>query len=266
MAEGDDHELRSLKALPPVRKFQTQPTGNLTGTMAAFRPDGRWEAQESGLLDGRLSLDSQNNVKPGPLLLTHRDRFASCGRGGDDNASLLPPTRPARRRARTSTRPELLRWRNASPCLASSTNATGSYRTWRCTPVNPLGGRMIVRSRARRPLPGRPKGLPALSSRSTSNDQTGSGSAHFLVVVQGVAVTESLSSMPFYDVWPKSCEMTYPAGPAMPAAPVTSSNVSSARKWAGPQVAVPAIRQPRLRTRPCPRWRRRPSAAESNAT
>lgn len=28
------------KALPPVRKFEQPPTGNLTGTMAAFRPDG----------------------------------------------------------------------------------------------------------------------------------------------------------------------------------------------------------------------------------
>jgi NADH:ubiquinone oxidoreductase subunit len=28
------------KALPAVRKFQQKPTPNLTGTMAAFRPDG----------------------------------------------------------------------------------------------------------------------------------------------------------------------------------------------------------------------------------
>jgi NADH:ubiquinone oxidoreductase subunit len=28
------------KALPPARKFQQKPTANLTGTMAAFRPDG----------------------------------------------------------------------------------------------------------------------------------------------------------------------------------------------------------------------------------
>jgi NADH:ubiquinone oxidoreductase subunit len=28
------------KALPAVRKFHKPPTGNLTGTMAAFRPDG----------------------------------------------------------------------------------------------------------------------------------------------------------------------------------------------------------------------------------
>lgn len=28
------------KALPPSRKFQVTPTPNLTGTMAAFRPDG----------------------------------------------------------------------------------------------------------------------------------------------------------------------------------------------------------------------------------
>lgn len=27
-------------ALPPVRRFQTKPEPNLTGTMAAFRPDG----------------------------------------------------------------------------------------------------------------------------------------------------------------------------------------------------------------------------------
>ena len=28
------------EALPPVRRFQKKPTPNLTGTMAAFRPDG----------------------------------------------------------------------------------------------------------------------------------------------------------------------------------------------------------------------------------
>ena len=38
---------------------------------------------------------------------------------------------------------------------------------------------------------------------------------------------------PVYDVWPKSCAMTYPAGPGAPAAPVASSNRSSARKSAG---------------------------------
>ena len=38
---------------------------------------------------------------------------------------------------------------------------------------------------------------------------------------------------PVYAVWPKSCEMTYPAGPPAPAAPVTSSNLSSARKLGG---------------------------------
>lgn len=38
---------------------------------------------------------------------------------------------------------------------------------------------------------------------------------------------------PIYDVWPKSCEMTYPAGPAAPAAPASSSNLSSAPKSGG---------------------------------
>ena len=38
---------------------------------------------------------------------------------------------------------------------------------------------------------------------------------------------------PVYDVTPKSCEMMYPAGPPAPAAPVTSSSLSSARKSGG---------------------------------
>lgn len=33
------------KALPPVRKFQQKPVPNLTGTMAAFRPDGSLSAK-----------------------------------------------------------------------------------------------------------------------------------------------------------------------------------------------------------------------------
>jgi len=60
---------------------------------------------------------------------------------------------------------------------------------------------------------------------------------------------------PVYDVWPKSCEMTYPAGPPAPAAPVTSSNLSSAKKSGGAAETVPA-------TPAAPP----PSAAESNAT
>jgi hypothetical protein len=38
---------------------------------------------------------------------------------------------------------------------------------------------------------------------------------------------------PVYDVWPKSCAMTFPAGPAAPAAPSSSSRVSSAPKSGG---------------------------------
>jgi hypothetical protein len=67
---------------------------------------------------------------------------------------------------------------------------------------------------------------------------------------------------PVYDVWPKSCAMTYPAGAPAPKAPASSSNLSSARKSAGesPPAAAPsgnAVEAP-----PTPP----PSAAESNAT
>jgi hypothetical protein len=58
---------------------------------------------------------------------------------------------------------------------------------------------------------------------------------------------------PVYDVWPKSCAMTYPAGPPAPAAPASSSNLSSATKSAAPPKSAP---KPALA----------PSAAESNAT
>src|SRR6185369_5021888 len=68
---------------------------------------------------------------------------------------------------------------------------------------------------------------------------------------------------PVYDVWPKSCAMTYPAGPPAPSAPASSSNLSSAKKSGGapagaaanPSTAAP----PAAATPP-------PSAAASNAT
>lgn len=66
---------------------------------------------------------------------------------------------------------------------------------------------------------------------------------------------------PVYDVWPKSCEMTYPAGPPAPAAP--ASNLSSASKSAAsapaPKRAVPAGPTPPATSPP-------PSAVANNAT
>ena len=71
---------------------------------------------------------------------------------------------------------------------------------------------------------------------------------------------------PVYDVWPKSCEMTYPAGPAAPAAPASSSNLSSARQTCAAEGSrrsastnSPVAAAP-TETAPPPR------AAESNAT
>jgi hypothetical protein len=68
-----------------------------------------------------------------------------------------------------------------------------------------------------------------------------------------------------YDVWPKSCEMTYPAGPAAPAAPASSSNLSSAPKSG----AASGIRPSASTNAPAaetPTAAPPPSAAESNAT
>ena len=66
---------------------------------------------------------------------------------------------------------------------------------------------------------------------------------------------------PVYDVWTKSCEMTYPAGPPAPAAPVTSSSLSSARKsGSAPPAAAGSPSAPPPATPPAP------SAADNNAT
>ena len=66
---------------------------------------------------------------------------------------------------------------------------------------------------------------------------------------------------PVYDVWPKSCAMTYPAGPPAPKAPASSSNLSSAKKSGGASgggSAPPPMRPSRL---PPPRPRRAPRRA-----
>ena len=64
---------------------------------------------------------------------------------------------------------------------------------------------------------------------------------------------------PVYDVWPKSCAMTYPLGPPAPAAPASSSNLSSAAKSGGASAAKPS---PKPATPAAPP----PSAADNNAT
>ena len=66
---------------------------------------------------------------------------------------------------------------------------------------------------------------------------------------------------PVYDVTPKSCEMTYPAGPPAPAAPVTSSNASSARKSGGASGTATETPAGRAAEPAGP-----PSAAANNAT
>lgn len=66
---------------------------------------------------------------------------------------------------------------------------------------------------------------------------------------------------PVYDVWPKSCAMSFPAGAAAPAAPASSSRASSAPKSGGGNnsAAEPAVPE----AAPAESV---PSAADSNAT
>ena len=70
---------------------------------------------------------------------------------------------------------------------------------------------------------------------------------------------------PVYDVWPKSCAMTYPTAAPAPGAPVSSSNLSSAKKSGGPAggAAKPSPVPAPSPTTPAPTP---PSAAANNAT
>jgi hypothetical protein len=70
---------------------------------------------------------------------------------------------------------------------------------------------------------------------------------------------------PVYDVWPKSCEMTYPAGPPAPAAPASSSNLSSAKKSGGESGALPSPSTNTPAPEP-PTGAPPPSAVANNAT
>jgi hypothetical protein len=70
---------------------------------------------------------------------------------------------------------------------------------------------------------------------------------------------------PIYDVWPKSCEMTYPAGPSVPAAPANSSNLSSAKKSGGESGVRPSASTNAPAAEP-PTAEPPPSAADNNAT
>jgi len=61
---------------------------------------------------------------------------------------------------------------------------------------------------------------------------------------------------PTYDVWPKSCAMTWPAGPDAPDAPAASSSRSSAPKSGGgsgaPVADEPAADEPPAAAEPAP--------------
>lgn len=70
---------------------------------------------------------------------------------------------------------------------------------------------------------------------------------------------------PIYDVWPKSCEMTYPAGPSAPAAPASSSNLSSARK-SGAASGVRPSASTNAPAAEAPTAVPPPSATDNNAT
>lgn len=67
---------------------------------------------------------------------------------------------------------------------------------------------------------------------------------------------------PIYDVWPKTCAMSFPAGAAAPAAPASSSRASRAPNSGGDNAPAVASPSPSEEAPPPPA----PSAADSNST
>lgn len=69
---------------------------------------------------------------------------------------------------------------------------------------------------------------------------------------------------PVYDVWPRSCVMTYPAGPSAPV-PANSSSLSSAKK-SGASLGVLPNASTKAPVAKAPTETPPPSAADNNAT
>ena len=131
------------RALPPIRKFQTTPTPNLTGTMAAFRQTERLEA--AGSVQLRLAITSRGfpNKRAKDRRIARARARARFVRERHAAAKCVPC--PNRREARPPRRARAasLQWHSALRSSGSSTSATESCRTSPFAPGNRHDGRTL---------------------------------------------------------------------------------------------------------------------------
>ena len=256
------------KALPPVRKFQQKPTAEPDRNDGRVPPrrSARQRARSGPPRPATTSPGFQNKREQGFATAADRVALAACGTRRPSRTMRAAGDQQCRGADRRRPGRASRRWRSASPSSASSTSATASSRMSRSIPGQSARWKdVIVRLRAcETTAPWEEEKLTGAFVQVDVQRPDKTWSRVFSGWLYKELPSLNVVEHPVYDVWPKSCEMTYPAGPPAPAAPVTSSNLSSARKSGGASAAradgsgtAPVEPPPRRRRAPRPITRHR---------
>jgi hypothetical protein len=191
--------------------------------------------------------------------------LASCGKGKEEQNAPLPPARQAASTANGEGGVTPMAQRVAVLGLLNKRN--GIVQTVALHPGQSVRWKdMIVRLRAcEATAPWEEEKLTGAFVQVDIQQPDKKWSRIFSGWLYKESPSLNVVENPVYDVWPKSCEMTYPAGPAAPAAPASSSNLSSARKSGAPDGSLPSA-STNAPAAEAPTAAPPPRAAESNAT
>ena len=258
------------KALPPRRKFEQPAEVNLTGTMAAFRPDGSLssKADQAGL-DGRLpGLDARLSVRTLALMGAAAGLLLAAAAGG---SRIRASRRTARTEPRSNTRPGrssagVTPMADRVAVLGFLNKRNGIVRDIRLKPGQSVRMKdAIVRLRAcETTAPWENEKLTGAFVQLDVQRPDSSWGRVFSGWVYKESPSLNVVEHPVYDVWPKSCAMTYPSAAGEPAAPVASSNRSSASRSGADERDGLRSQRDRRRSRRL-RQRRRPGARSRSA-
>jgi hypothetical protein len=189
--------------------------------------------------------------------------LASCGKGGDQQNVPLPPARSA---ASSATGQGVTPMAQRVAVIGILNKRNGIVQNMTLHPGQSARWKdVIVRLRACEATA--PWEEEKLTGAFVQLDVQ-QPDKHWERVFSGWLYKESPSlnvvEHPVYDVWPRSCAMTYPAGPSAPA-PDNSSNLSSAKKSGASLGARPSA-STKAPVATSPTAAAPPSAADNNAT
>lgn len=198
-----------------------------------------------------------------PAVIAAALMLAGCGR--DDPAQQEQAEQPGDERVLTGTEPGVTPMAERVAVIGLLNKRNGIVRNLRMRPGQAVRAKdAIVRLRACETTA--PWESEKLTGAFIQLDVQGSDD-QWRRVFSGWLYSEAPSlnvvEHPVYDVWPKSCAMSFPDGSAESSAPAAASNRSSAQR--SPQAKAPPAAEPspapEPETEPSP-----PSAAVSNST